>query len=957
MGPSLKWLILVIGLFINVISVAQKIFFEQLTTAEGLPSDYVNSVFRDSKGFLWIATDKGACRYDGMNFIYLNKDNGLTSNFVNCFAEDPDGNIWIGMIEGGVCKYDGEKIISFTTGIEDIFKNTRQIHFNDDKSFFLVTFNSLYYCHSENSTPQKIEDCSGFLAPLSLNNFIVGKGSNTLYKMEKKDHALSIHELQGPVFFKISSDEFILRNANELLVYKLEDRSFLFKRKFILRQNTLSANAVEVKDVLLAGNGLFIATTSGLIYADEQNNELFLNSSNGIGADFIQDIYEDSEGNIFLCTFGGGVKVWPRLYLQEFKMEGKVTSILPGGNGTFITTTSSFYKFKPLLNQLSGFLNFYGGNYTTSYRSAKGELYIGTLNSFYHFPEENSIGNFSSAKRSTYAVPMGSGVSGFYFNSNSKLYVGSYGEGISVFENKNKEPGNFNNRKPAIVEFIASLKNSFAALTYSSGLTLFYPDKEPVEITTKQGLLSNTVYSAYQEKANEIWIGTFKGLNLFDGKKITKTFTYDKGFIGTKVICIFSDAQKRFWVLSDKYLHLLENDRLRAIRSHPVQYDPKNSINRAAYDPYHDRLYVGLNNSFLTLDLKKIVPDTSIQQPILTTIQIDTSLANHTENKIIVPATFRKISFGFGSHYTPLAKKSDFYYQLKGIDDDWQLLDASAEVVYQKLPAGNYELIAKTINPDGHASEETSLLQLEILPPFWKRTWFMILVLLVLLTIFFFTGKTISKRKYRQKIQQLQQEHHLQLERERIAMELHDNVGSQLTYLINKIDDDYPLLANREEAGKLSLFARGAMQELRETIWALDKKEITFSDFYYKVKQLASLLNNGKDIIHLEYNSNGPEKILLNSFQAISLYRIIQESVNNSLKHSKANNIDIFLNQDKGVLNVTIQDDGIGFDTSENTEGYGLRNMRSRASEMQADLTIESEKEKGTSVSVRLSVY
>ena len=81
-----KWLISIAAILVGLVAKPQKIFFEQLTTAEGLPSDYVNCVFRDSKGSLWIGTDKGACRFDGKNFLYLNKDNGLASNFVYCIS-------------------------------------------------------------------------------------------------------------------------------------------------------------------------------------------------------------------------------------------------------------------------------------------------------------------------------------------------------------------------------------------------------------------------------------------------------------------------------------------------------------------------------------------------------------------------------------------------------------------------------------------------------------------------------------------------------------------------------------------------------------------------------------------------------------------------------------------------------------------------------------------------------
>src|ERR1044071_8579287 len=116
----------------------QKVFFEQLTTAEGLPSDYVNSVFRDSKGFLWVAMDKGVSRYDGHSFLNLNKDNGLTSNFVYCITEDPQHNIWFGTFEGGLCKYDGQTVSPIPLDTSE-FRTVFRVLFNSDGSLFIVS--------------------------------------------------------------------------------------------------------------------------------------------------------------------------------------------------------------------------------------------------------------------------------------------------------------------------------------------------------------------------------------------------------------------------------------------------------------------------------------------------------------------------------------------------------------------------------------------------------------------------------------------------------------------------------------------------------------------------------------------------------------------------------------------------------------------------------------------------
>ena len=962
-----NWPILVLLLLSGIESQSQKIFFEQLTTAEGLPSDYVNCVFEDSKGYLWVGTDKGACRYDGRQFQYFNNDNGLSSNFVSCFSEDGAGNIWIGTINKGIAKYDGQKIVPVVlTGNENA--NIKKIHFNQDKSFFVLAEEQttktgtaqisiiLYFFKDELSMPQKFPDMA-FLKVLKPDLFITGS-IHQLFTVELKNQELFFHPLAHPkvengVFlYWLNDSRTIALKNNSILEYTTNGAQWTVKKDFSIKEFPLLPDWTIIKNLFIDNDELFIATANGLIYVDNENKQHYFKAENGLGVNYVQSIHKDRRNNIYICTYGAGIKIWPVRYLEEYHTNGKVTSIFPAGITTYITTTKTVYGFNQPTQQLyeSKILN--AGNFTSIYKSPNGDFYLGTLNNFYKLPQEGlSKTVITSNHAKSYSA--NSGASGFIAHEEN-IYISSYGNGIYVFDGRGKNIDTLNESTnptaPLIVEFLLPLRSSFAALTYNTGLTIYDSVKGYTTLTRTEGLLSNTVYSVFQEKENEIWIGTQNGLNLFNNNKVIETLTSGDGLVGSKVLCIFRDSTQRFWVLSDKFLHLLEGNRLRAVRSHRLIYDEKNAINRAAYNRATNTLFIGLTDALLTVNMSRIIPDTAVNIPKLLAVKRDSAVLAVADGRLLsLSPTSSNVIFQFDHKYS-IGQGSDLYYKLSGFDEEWKLLANTPEITYSKLPAGDYELMAKTINPDGYESAEFSLLKWEVLPPLWKRGWFIALVIAIMLGVFFYTGNIISRKRYRRKLQYLQEEYRLQLERERIARELHDNVGSQLTYLINKIDDDHGLLANKTEAKKLSSFARGTMQELRETIWALNKKEISPEELENKIRQLTQLYKNEKQELELNWNINNGEKPSLKSLEALNIYRIIQEALNNAEKYSSATTIRIDANNFEDSFNILIKDNGKGFDINNVEKGFGLQNMYKRAEEMNADIKIDSGPGIGTSI-------
>lgn len=189
----------------------------------------------------------------------------------------------------------------------------------------------------------------------------------------------------------------------------------------------------------------------------------------------------------------------------------------------------------------------------------------------------------------------------------------------------------------------------------------------------------------------------------------------------------------------------------------------------------------------------------------------------------------------------------------------------------------------------------------------------------------------------------------LQKEKERISRDLHDNVGGQLSYILYSLDDiDNTDTTKRNEIKtNISKSVRSVIQNLRETIWAINDESLTINDLSDKLKVYSRSMfkNSNTKIIFTE---NVSSNIILNSLVGLNLYRICQEIINNAFKYSKASELKIKISaNDKTTIEIT--DNGIGFDINNSSNGFGLKNIKDRASEIGASVHIEANKNQGTS--------
>jgi signal transduction histidine kinase len=251
-----------------------------------------------------------------------------------------------------------------------------------------------------------------------------------------------------------------------------------------------------------------------------------------------------------------------------------------------------------------------------------------------------------------------------------------------------------------------------------------------------------------------------------------------------------------------------------------------------------------------------------------------------------------------------------------------------------------------------------------------KNSWMIIFIGLALLTgligYFVYRNQKLKNRqlekenKLKDALIKIETQNKIQEERLRISRDLHDNIGSQLTFIISSLDNlKFQLKNENPETGKrienINQFTKSTINELRDTIWAMSKESISFSDLRVRVNHYlenAKMAKPGMNFI-VETDENVDENRVFSAFEGINIYRVIQESVNNSIKHSGAEEIKISFAEENGHLQIQIRDNGKGFDESNQNFGNGLNNMHKRMAEIGGEFKIQS----GSTTGTRIQIY
>jgi signal transduction histidine kinase len=233
-----------------------------------------------------------------------------------------------------------------------------------------------------------------------------------------------------------------------------------------------------------------------------------------------------------------------------------------------------------------------------------------------------------------------------------------------------------------------------------------------------------------------------------------------------------------------------------------------------------------------------------------------------------------------------------------------------------------------------------------------NRTIFVLLALLA--GVGMFGAWRLYAGRLKRKQQELLMLENLQKDKERIARDLHDHVGGQLSFLVHSIDGITQQPEEKREAIKASIMQslRSVISGVRETIWAINDKHITVTDFMDKLKVFTANMLQYSDIKY-HFSEAIQEDRELGPLLALNIYRICQEIIQNTFKHAQASNLYIHCDADTNKITVEIKDDGTGFDPcNQKDDNRGIENIKARAAEFNIRVQLHTALNQGTSYTI-----
>jgi len=281
-------------------------------------------------------------------------------------------------------------------------------------------------------------------------------------------------------------------------------------------------------------------------------------------------------------------------------------------------------------------------------------------------------------------------------------------------------------------------------------------------------------------------------------------------------------------------------------------------------------------------------------------------------------------------------------------------------VAYQNLPTGNFRFRIIGVDTMGRPTGLENSLAVIVTPPLWRLPWFWCLVVITAFLLVFGFSRYVLWNRMRREFALLKSQQALERERLRIAHDIHDGLGARVTQISmvsSRAHENhhFPEQA-RDEFDRISKMSRELVSALYETVWTVDPENDNLDELGNYLCQIVNQLCDQAQFRCRFYVVDLPRDVQVSSQTRHNISMAVQEAVHNVIKHARATEVTITIDFIKGLLAITVRDDGCGFNPQNSLAGHGLVNMKQRLSDIGGTCSIESQPGKGSAIQMNVNL-
>lgn len=941
----------------------------QWTADSGLPDNRVRGVVLAPDGYIWIATLNGVARFDGIRFTVFDKSNtpSITSNRFVAMASGDGGDLWLPSEDRNLIRYHagrfepmmesaGLRPHSVTSVADDrhgsvwadsdgkIYRWMPQLGrfekeaFNRDDTHFIPMWweNSGFWAIQDGHllcfTRGKLRSypLPKGVTPTSILSVVVGRDGIVWIGMADGRAGRLINGTLAMNAQTVTTT-FQSSTRNNWKVQIAQD----FTRTLVFPSGGVDKNISYSVIVSDKENNMWVGSEGEGLFRIQRQSINTLSSAEGLAGDIVYPVMRSSSGDMWIGSWPAGLSRVHDGHITAFtKADG-----VPG----LVTALGEDRSGKIWVGTLNGLRVYSGGRRLTVppgspkeklpdiqviHQMRDGSMMLGTPKGIYLLAGANSHW------LTTHDGLASDDARAIFEDSRGDTWIGGYG-----------------------------------------GLTRIH-NGVMTRWTEAQGLPSNNVDTVMEDSTGDIWVGTYDGGIgwLRNGRWVR--FNKNSGLYDNGALQILEDAKGRFWISSNRGIYRVSRKQLSDVadgheaRVDSVAYGSADGMLSAECNggfwpagakDAHGLLWFPTQKGVAIVDPESIPVDREPPR-----IVIESASVEHTPQNVLNKVVLHPGQTNLEVQYTALSyskpEQISFRYKLDGVDHNWQEVGHRRTAYYTLLPPGNYVFRVSARNSDGVASVRDSTMLVTVIPAFYRRSWFAALILLAVLSVIW--GIWHHRIGHLKKDRAAQQAFSRELiasqenERRRIAAELHDSLGQRLIIINNlalfllRTKGKAPTEEDKHQTiEEINTEATQAIEETRAISYALRPFQL---DRLGLSKAIQALVKTVARASQIELTAEIAD--IDNAFREdlrINVYRIVQEALNNIVKHSNASRGMVAAEKTKSSVVLTISDNGKGLPSEPHgvtagPGGFGLTGIRERATLLKGTLQIKSETGNGT---------